>query len=190
MFFSCIDWRSVDLIMAAGRKAGLKHVNIAVWNKGSGAMGNAPYRSAHELVVIFTKGCKLAVNNVELGKHGRDRTNVWSYPGANQKGSSAAKALAFHPTPKPIEMVEDALKDVSKRGALVFDPFLGSGTLLLAAERSGRKACCIELDPAYVDVAIQRWQELTGKEAIHVGSGKTFKQMASERNTQMQQDSV
>ena len=113
-------------------------------------MGGAPYRSAHELIVRFVKGNKLAVNNVEMGKHGRDRTNVWSYPGANQPGSSAAKALAFHPTPKPIEMVEDALKDVSKRGALVLDVFLGSGTTLLAAERSGRRAYCIELDAAYI----------------------------------------
>ena len=179
-FYSCIDWRSVDLIMAAGKLAGLRHANTIIWNKGSGANGT-PYRSAHELIVMFVKG-KLAVNNVEMGKHGRDRTNVWSYPGANQPGSSASKALQYHPTPKPIEMVEDALKDVSKRGALVLDVFLGSGTTLLAAERSGRRACCIELDPAYVDVAIRRWEAMTGKEAVHAVSGKTFAQMASERN--------
>ena len=151
----------------------LCHISLTV---PSGSMGGAPYRSAHEFIVMFVKG-KLAVNNVEMGKYGRDRTNVWSYPGANQPGSSAAKALAYHPTPKPIEMVEDALKDVSKRGALVLDVFLGSGTTLLAAERSGRRACCIELDPAYVDVAIQRWEAITGKEAVHAGSGKTFAQM-------------
>ena len=185
-FYSCIDWRSADLIMTAGRKAGLRHINTIVWNKGSGAMG-APYRSAHELIVMFVKGGKLAVNNVQLGKHGRDRTNVWSYPGANRPGSSASKALAHHPTPKPVEMVEDALKDVSKRGALVLDVFLGSGTTLLAAERSGRRACCIELDPAYVDVAIRRWQAMTGKEAVHAGSGNTFSQMASERAKSEQQ---
>lgn len=185
-FYSCIDWRSVHLIMAAGQKAGLRHINTIVWNKGSGAMGT-PYRSAHELIVMFGKGSKLAVNNVELGKHGRDRTNVWSYPGANQKGSSASKALAFHPTPKPVEMVEDALKDVSKRGSVVLDPFLGSGTTLLAAERSGRRACCIELDPAYVDVAIERWEAMTGKEAVHAISGTTFTQTAIERSAQAQQ---
>lgn len=189
VFYSCIDWRSVDLIMAAGRKAGLRHINTIVWNKGSGAMGS-PYRSAHELVVMFVKGSKLAVNNVDLGKHGRDRTNVWSYPGANQPGSSAAKALKHHPTPKPVEMVEDALKDVSKRGALVLDVFLGSGTTLLAAERSGRRASCIELDPAYVDVAIQRWEAMTGKEAVHAGSEKTFAQMAKERATPSQQQAA
>lgn len=181
-FYSCIDWRSVDLIMAAGRLAGLRHTNTITWNKGSGSMGGAPYRSAHEFIVMFVKGNRLAVNNVEMGKYGRDRTNVWSYPGANQPGSSAAKALAYHPTPKPIEMVEDALKDVSKRGALVLDAFLGSGTTLLAAERSGRRARCVELDPAYVDVAIRRWEAMTGKEAVHASSGKTFAQMAIERN--------
>ena len=185
-FYSCIDWRSVDLIMASGKLAGLRHTNTIIWNKGSGSMGGAPYRSAHECIVMFVKGNKLAVNNVEMGKHGRDRTNVWSYPGANQPGSSAAKALAFHPTPKPIEMVEDALKDVSKRGALVLDVFLGSGTTLLSAERSGRRARCIELDPAYVDVAIQRWEALTGKQAILEGSGKTFAEVAIERGAQLQ----
>ncbi len=184
-FYSCIDWRSVDLIMAAGKLAGLRHTNTIIWNKGSGSNGS-PYRPAHELIVMFVKGSKLAVNNVEMGKHGRDRTNVWSYPGANQRGSSAAKALEHHPTPKPIEMVEDALKDVSKRGALVLDVFLGSGTTLLAAERSGRRAHCIELDPAYVDVAIRRWEAMTGKEAIHAGAGKTFAQMVIERETPAQ----
>jgi len=184
-FYSCIDWRSVDLIMAAGKLAGLWHANTIIWNKGSGSNGT-PYRPAHELIVMFIKGSKLAVNNVEMGKHGRDRTNVWSYPGANQPGSSAAKALEHHPTPKPIEMVEDALKDVSKRGALVLDVFLGSGTTLLAAERCGRRAYCIELDPAYVDVAIRRWEAMTGKEAIHAESGRTFAQMAIERETPAQ----
>ena len=186
-FYSCIDWRSVDLIMASGKLAGLRHTNTIIWNKGSGSMGGAPYRSSHEFIVMFVKGNKLAVNNVEMGKHGRDRTNVWSYPGANQPGSSAAKALKYHPTPKPIEMVEDALKDVTKRGASVLDVFLGSGTTLLAAERSGRRAYCIELDPLYVDVAIQRWEAVTGKEAVHAASGKTFAQMAVERNLPVQQ---
>lgn len=188
-FYSCIDWRSVDVIMAAGKLAGLRHANTIIWNKGSGSNGSL-YRPAHELIVMFVKGSKLAVNNVEMGKHGRDRTNVWSYLGANQRGSSAAKALEHHPTPKPIEMVEDALKDVTKRGALVLDVFLGSGTTLLAAERSGRRACCIELDPAYVDVAIQRWEAMTGKEAVHAASGKTFAQMAIERATQSQQQAA
>jgi DNA modification methylase len=176
VLFSCMDWRSVDVIMAAGKAAGLKHVNTAVWNKGSGGMG-ALYRSAHELVLVLVKGDKPAVNNVQLGKHGRDRTNVWTYPGANRPGSSAAKALAHHPTPKPIELVEDAIKDVTPRKALVLDPFLGSGTTLLAAERSGRLAAAIELDPAYVDVAIKRWEAMTDKAAVHIESGLTFEKL-------------
>ena len=189
VFFSCIDWRSVHIVMAAGMKAGLRHINIACWNKGSGGMGPL-YRSAHEFVVVFCKGEKLAVNNVELGKHGRDRTNVWSYPGANRPGSSAGKALKHHPTPKPVEMVEDALLDVTKRGALVLDPFLGSGTTLLAAERSGRTAFGIELDPAFVEVAIRRWERLTGKQALHAATGMTFEEFALSKSGEPHADAA
>ena len=179
-FYSCIDWRSDHIVKAAGVKAGLRHINTIVWNKGSGGFGT-PYRSAHELIVMFCKGDKLAVENVGLGKHGRDRTNVWNYPGANRRGSSAAKAAAHHPTPKPVEMVEEALKDVTNIGALVLDPFLGSGTTVLAAERAGRVAAAIEFDPAYVDVAIRRWEALTGKQVTHAGTGQTFAEIAIER---------
>lgn len=181
VFFSCIDWRSVDRIMAAGRRVGLRHIDTAVWNKGSGGMG-FPYRSTHEFVVIFGKGKKLRVCNIDLGNHGRDRTNVWSYAGANRKGSSASKALAYHPTPKPVIMVRDALLDVSNRGAIVLDPFIGSGTTILAAEQSGRVARGIELDPGYVDVAVRRWEELTGKAAIHAETGLSFAEMAEQRS--------
>lgn len=137
------------------------------------------YRSAHEMIPVFTKGKSPKTNNVELGRHGRDRTNVWTYPGANTPGSSAANALKHHPTPKPIEMVEDALLDVTKRGELVLDVFMGSGTTLLAAERSGRVAAGIELDPAYVDVCIRRWQDMTGMEAIHAETLRSFDEMAA-----------
>lgn len=170
VFYSCIDWRSVHVVMATGMASGLRHINTAVWNKGSGGMGS-PYRSAHELVVIFSKGAKLAVNNIELGKHGRDRTNVWTYPGANQPGSSANNALSLHPTAKPIELVRDAILDVTKRGALVLDPFMGSGTTIMAAETCGRRAAGLELDPGYVDVIVRRWEQWTGGEAIHAETG-------------------
>jgi DNA modification methylase len=182
-FFSFIDWRSIHVIMEGGKAAGLRHINTVVWNKGSGGMGT-PYRSAHELVAVFCKGKKLAVNNVALGKHGRDRTNVWSYPGANNPGSSAGKALAHHPTPKPVEMIRDALLDVTKRGAVVLDPFMGSGTTILAAQQCGRLARGIELDPRYVDVAIRRWEEMTGKQAIHEPSGLTFAELAEQRSAE------
>lgn len=181
-YFSCIDWRSIDVIMTAAKKAGLRHINTAVWNKGSGGMGSL-YRSAQELIPVFCKGPKLTVNNVALGKHGRDRTNVWSYPGANRKGSTAGKALQHHPTPKPIELVRDAILDVTKRGARVLDPFMGSGTTILAAEKSDRLAFGIELDPGYVDVAISRWQEMTGRSAIHEASGLTFQEVAAQRSS-------
>jgi DNA modification methylase len=140
------------------------------------------YRSAHELIPVFCKGKAPRVNNVGLGKHGRDRTNVWSYPGANRRGSSAGKALKDHPTPKPIEMVHDAIIDISKPGEIVLDPFMGSGTTILAAERAGRVARGVELDPAYVDVCITRWQSKTGREAVHQASGLTFNQLQRARD--------
>jgi DNA modification methylase len=179
-FFSCIDWRSIDIVMAAGSAAGLRHAATPVWNKGSGGMG-LPYRSAHEFVVMFCKGAKLAVNNIELGKHGRDRTSVWTYPGANRPGSSANNALALHPTAKPIELVRDAILDVSKRGALVLDPFMGSGTTIIAAETCGRRASGIELDPKYVDVIIRRWEQWTGGEAINAQAGLNLDELAARR---------
>ncbi len=178
--YVCIDWRNCSQIISSAEKAGLTHINTAVWNKGSGGMGGL-YRSAHELIPVFCKGASPKTNNVKLGAHGRDRTNVWNYPGANQKGSSAAKAVKDHPTPKPVEMVHDAILDVTNRGEVVLDPFLGSGTTLLAAERSGRKACGIELDPRYVDVCIRRWEEMTGKAAIHAEMGRTFAEVAEAR---------
>ena len=179
VFFSCIDFRSSHRIHAGGVKAGLTHINTAVWNKGSGGMGSL-YRSAHEFIHVLCKGKSPKTNNVQLGKHGRDRTNVWSIPGANHSGSSAGKALKYHPTPKPVELVEDAILDVTNRGELVLDPFMGSGTTLLAAERSGRVAAGIELDPAYVDVCIRRWEEMTGKSAVN-SEGITFSEVAEAR---------
>lgn len=180
VLFSCIDWRSADRVVAAGRNAGLSYVNMAVWNKGVGGMGGL-YRSAHELIPIFCKGESPKTNNIELGKHGRDRTNVFSYPGGNRPGSSAGKVLKDHPTPKPVEMVEDAILDVTSRGELVLDPFMGSGTTLLAAQRSGRIAAGIEIEPAYVDVCIRRWEQMTGMQAVHAETERTFAEMAAMR---------
>jgi DNA modification methylase len=153
---------------------------MAVWNKGSGGMGGL-YRSAHELIPVFCNGASPRVNNIQLGKHGRDRTNVFSYPGANRRGSAAGEALKDHPTPKPADMVNDAIIDVTNPGELVFDPFLGSGTTLLAAERAGRLACCIELDPRYVDVAIARWEAETGQSAVHDETDLTFAELRQAR---------
>jgi DNA modification methylase len=180
VIFACMDWRQADLLMLAGRDAGLHRINKAIWNKGNGGMGSL-YRSAYEEVVVFCTALSAATNNVLLGKYGRNRTNVWSYPGANQQGSSASKTLGDHPTPKPVELVADALQDVTMRGQLILDPFMGSGTTLIAAEAIERIACGIELDPAYVDVTILRWQQMTGKQAIHAISGKAFDDLCDER---------
>lgn len=177
---SFIDWRSVHTLINAALEVGLRHTNLAVWDKGSGAMG-AFLRSAHELVPIFCKGDKLAINNVQLGRHGRDRSNIWRYPGANRPGSSAAAALSDHPSPKNLEMIEDAILDVTNRDDVVLDPFLGSGTLIMAAEKTGRIGCGLELDPKYLDVAVRRWEHFTGGEAIHEALGITFNELAALR---------
>lgn len=180
VIFACMDWRELDTLLIAGRNAGLERNNVVCWNKGSGGMGGL-YRNAHEFVAVFINGAKPKVNNVQLGVHGRDRTNVWTYPGANRIGSSAAKALVDHPTPKPVELVQDALLDVTRPGDVVLDPFSGSGSTIIAAELSGRLGRGIELDPKYVDRSIRRWEALTGKQAVHVSSGKTLAELAVER---------
>ena len=183
VIFACMDWRQADLLMLAGRGAGLHRINKAIWTKGHGGMGSL-YRSAYEEVVVFCTAGSPATNNVLLGKYGRNRTNVWSYPGANQPGSSASKTLGDHPTPKPVELVADALQDVTTRGQLILDPFMGSGTTLIAAEAVDRIACGIELDPGYVDATIARWQQMTGKQAIHARSGKSFDKLREEQHHQ------
>lgn len=181
VIFACMDWRQIDTLLVAGREVGLTRNNVACWHKGAG-MGGL-YRNAHEFVAVFINGKSPATNNVALGVHGRDRSNVWLYAGANRKGSSAAMALADHPTPKPVELVQDALLDVTKPGDVVLDPFSGSGTTIIAAEACGRIGCGIELDPKYVDRSIRRWETLTGKQAIHLESGLTFAGLAAKRTS-------
>jgi DNA modification methylase len=173
IIFSCMDWRHLLEILTAGTRAGLTLQNLCVWNKDNGGMGSL-YRSKHELVFVFKNGTGKHINNIELGKHGRYRTNVWDYPGVNSFGGGRMNELALHPTVKPVAMVSDALKDCSKRGGIVLDPFGGSGTTLIAAEKTGRKARLIELDPLYCDVTIRRWQALTGKQALNITTGQTF----------------
>jgi len=180
LVYACIDWRTCHLLVAAGAAAGLKHVNTLVWNKGAGGMGSL-YRSAHELIPVFCHGDKPHTNNVELGKHGRDRTNVVTYPGANRKGSSANAMLADHPTPKPVELVADLILDCTVVGDVVLDPFLGSGTAVIAAEKTRRAAYGVELDPAYVDLVVRRWERSTGGRAVHAETGATFAETEAER---------
>jgi len=172
IIFAFMDWRSIHRLYAAGSAAGLSLVNLVVWYKEAGAMGGL-YRSAHELIALFCKGKVPRTNNVELGRHGR----VWVAPGANRRGSSANEMLEFHATPKPVELCVDAILDVTQRGDTVLDIFLGSGTTLIAAEKTGRACCGIEIEPRFVDVAIRRWERLTGQEAVLAETGETFAQM-------------
>jgi len=163
--FCCMDWRHMTELLHAGKQNGYELKNLCVWVKDNGGMGSL-YRSRHELVFVFKHGKEPHINNVELGKHGRYRTNVWEYPGVNTMRKDRMEELAMHPTVKPINLVADAIKDCSKRRGIILDPFGGSGTTLIAAEKTGRQARLIELSPHYCDVIIKRWEKLTGQKAI------------------------
>lgn len=168
-------------LLDAGKQVYSELKNLCVWSKGSGGMGSL-YRSAHELVFVFKNAKEKHRNNVQLGQFGRYRTNVWNYPGANSfaRKSEEGNLLEIHPTTKPVSLVADAIMDVSARGDIVLDPFLGSGTTVIAAERTGRLCYGIELDPQYVDTAIRRWQSLTGLSATHGTSNRTFNDLEQE----------
>lgn len=166
--------------MAAVRQVGHDLLNVCVWVKSNGGMGSL-YRSQHEFVLVVGRPGEKHVNNVQLGKFGRNRTNVWNYAGMNSFARRGQiKGLDLHPTVKPLAMVADAILDVTPRGGIVLDPFSGSGTTIIAAEQTGRRGYGIELDPLYVDTAIRRWERFTGQQARHSG-GKTFADLALER---------
>jgi len=175
--FICMDWRSAADLIIQGEAAGFELLNLCVWAKTNGGMGGL-YRSQHELVPVFKKPGGAHTNNVQLGKHGRNRTNVWSYPGINAFGETRDQDLASHPTVKPVQLVADAILDVTARGDIVLDPFGGSGTTLVAAHKSGRIGHAIELDPLYVDVIARRMQTLFGMTAINAATGQTFEALA------------
>jgi DNA modification methylase len=178
--FICMDWRHIGEVLAAGKGIYSELKNVCVWNKDNGGMGSF-YRSKHELVFVFKVGSSAHVNTIELGRSGRYRTNVWDYAGINTLRAGRSEELAMHPTVKPTALVIDAIKDCSRRGEIVLDPFSGSGTTIMAAEKSRRKARAMEIDPLYVDVAIRRWQAFTGRVAVLASSGKTFEQVSQER---------
>jgi len=178
--FQCMDWRHAPDILAAGESVYSELKNICVWAKTNGGMGSL-YRSAHELVFVFKSGTAPHINNVELGKNGRYRTNVWSYAGANSFSRSRDEDLAMHPTVKPVAMIVDAILDCSRRNDIVLDPFAGSGSTLVAAQRTGRRGYGIEIDPVYCDLIVRRLQELTKCKAVLVGDGRTFEEIAADR---------
>jgi DNA modification methylase len=170
-----MDWRHQLEMMMAGRQVYSELKNVCIWNKSVGGMGSL-YRSKHEFVYVWKSGEGEHRNNVELGKHGRNRTNVWDYAGVTAHTAQNREELALHPTVKPVALVADAIKDVTVANDFVLDPFCGSGTILIAAERTGRRARAIELDPHYVDVAVRRWETYTGKRAVHEARGITFEE--------------
>jgi DNA modification methylase len=178
LHYVCMDWRhQPEILSAAKGKYELK--NLCVWVKNNAGMGSF-YRSRHELIFVFKSGTATHRNNIELGRHGRSRSNVWEYPGINSFGRHGDEGdlLALHPTVKPVALVADAILDSTGRGDLVLDPFLGSGTTLIAAERIGRTCFGIELDPLYIDTIIRRWQRFTGDRAVHVQNAMTFDEIS------------
>jgi DNA modification methylase len=168
-----MDWRHIYDLISVAQKIYQEFKNLCVWNKTNAGMGTF-YRSKHELVPVFKKGSATHINNFGLGQWGRHRSNVWDYAGANTLTRERLEQLALHPTVKPVAMIADAIKDCSRRGGLILDPFCGSGSTLLAAEITGRCCAAMELDPKYVDVTIRRWQKVTGEPAVDIDTGKTF----------------
>jgi DNA modification methylase len=178
--FVFMDWRHLNEILSAGNVySELK--NVVVWVKTNAGQGSF-YRSQHELIFVFQNGEAPHINNIELGRHGRNRSNVWTYAGANTFRAGRLDDLSTHPTVKPVALVADAMRDCSRRGDIVLDSFIGSGTTILAAERVGRRGYGLELNPLYVDAAVRRWQAYTGRDAILNTSGQSFDELATTRD--------
>jgi DNA modification methylase len=171
--FVCIDWRHIEDLAAVGRETYGAMLNLVVWNKSNAGQGSF-YRSQHELIGVFRTAGNSHRNNIELGRYGRNRSNVWTYAGVNSFGRGRMDTLSSHPTVKPVALVADALLDCTARGDVVLDQFVGSGTTILAAEKTGRRGFGIEFEPRYVDVAVTRWQQATKRDAILAGDGRTF----------------
>ena len=178
--YQCIDWRHGLEMQQAGERAYSELKNLIVWNKGSGGMGSF-YRSQHEIIYAWKQGKAKHINNFGLGENGRYRSNVWTYPGNNSFHKNRDKELAAHATVKPIDLVADAIRDCSHSGGIILDAFGGSGTTLLAAERTRRRARLIELEPKYCDVIIRRWQEMTGGQAILAATEESFDAVCESR---------
>src|SRR5579884_1170772 len=178
--FVCMDWRHMGELLAAGQSAFTELKNLCVWNKTNGGMG-AFYRSKHELIFVFKQGTAPHTNSFGLGETGRYRTNVWDYAGISSMGAARSEELAMHPTVKPVALIADAIRDCSRRGEIVLDGFGGSGSTLIAAEKTGRSARLIEYDARYCDTIIRRWESVTGKKARLAEFGQFFDDVADER---------
>lgn len=182
--FIFMDWRHICELTTAGAETYTELKALCIFNKSNGGLGSL-YRSKHELIFVYKNGTAPHQNNIQLGKHGRYRTNVWDYAGVNTFGRTRDADLAAHPTVKPVALIADAIRDCSKRGDVILDPFAGSGTIFLAAERTGRRAAAIELDPHYVDTAVRRWQQATGKAATLSDTGDSFDEVAAKRSSEL-----
>jgi DNA modification methylase len=183
LIYSAMDWRGIGRLLAAGEQAGLDYIHLAVWEKDSAGLGSF-YRSQHELFAVFRKPGAQHRNNVKLGKSGRNRSNLWHYPGASTFGADRTEDLNRHPTPKPVELVADAILDSTRRGDLILDLFGGGGTTAIAAQQVGRRARLMELDPGYVEASLERYRQKYGVEAVHVGTGLGFDALAKLRRAE------
>jgi hypothetical protein len=179
--FQCMDHRHLREMLKAGYGVYSELKNLVVWKKHSAGMGSF-YRSQHELVFVWKNGTAAHINNFGLGETGRHRSNVWEYRGNAGFHSERDDELACHATVKPWSMVADAIRDCSEPGGIILDPFGGSGTTLIAAERTRRRARLVELDPLYCDVTVRRWERLTGKDAVLSTTGETFRQLEAARS--------
>jgi DNA modification methylase len=180
LIYTFMDRRHLEELLWVGRHLGLKLLDLCIWNKDKGGMGGV-YRSQHEPCVVFKSGASPHINNVKLGVFGRNRTNVWTHPGMGSFGKGREEALAAHPTVKPWPLLAEIIKDCSYRGDIVLDPFLGSGSTLLAAEKTGRRCYGIELEAKYIEVVIARWEKLTNGKAVHEGTGFTLAELRHAR---------
>src|SRR5262249_45094279 len=181
------DWRHISELLEAAAKPYRELKNLCVWSKTNAGMGSL-YRSQHELIFVFKNGSAQHINNVELGRFGRNRTNVWNYAGANSFGKDRNSELAMHPTVKPAALVADAILDCSKRGGIVLDAFAGSGTTLIAAEKTARRGYGIEIDPYYADTIIRRFDEVYGLKAVHAESNLDFAGVSRRRSIHEEKD--
>lgn len=180
LVYAFMDWRSIADLVVLGRELFERHMNICVWAKRNAGLGSH-YRSAHEMIAVFKHGTEPHINNIQFGRLGRNRTNLWQYDGASGFSKTRAKDLEDHPTVKPLAMMSDIIRDASGPDDLVLDPFGGSGSTLIAAEITGRRAALIEIEPKFVDVTLRRFQERTGKEPVLAASDKPFSVIARER---------
>ena len=182
-----MDWRHMGELLNAGEQVFSELKNLCIWNKTNGGMGTF-YRSKHELIFVFKIGTAQHVNTFGLGETGRYRTNVWEFAGVNSFREGRLDDLELHPTVKPVGLVADAIKDCSRRGAIILDPFGGSGTTMVAAQKSGRLSRLIEYDPAYCDVILRRFEAATGASAILARTGQTFEDVAAGAKSETSHD--